>query len=254
MPKIPAMKKVILITGASRGIGAATAYLAAKQGYQVCVNFNTHEMAAGQVVQAIQSSGGEAFPCRADLAQEIEVLEMFRQVDERYGPLTALVSNAGIVGKHASLVDMSLDRIRKMFEVNVFGAMLCAREAVKRMSTEHGGAGGAIVHISSLASKYGSPGEYVDYAATKGAMDTFTIGLAKEVAKAGIRVNGIRPGFIQTDIHLQTGIADRLERKRPLVPLGRIGQTSEIANAVLWLLSDEASYVSGAILDVAGGL
>lgn len=245
------MEKTLLITGASKGIGAEIALQAAQKGYRICINYHSDREGAETVARAVRETGAAVFICRADVSDEGEVEEMFRQMDRHFGGLTALVNNAGIVALHEDLANMTLARIRKVFEINVFGSMLCAREAVKRMS---GNGGGAIVNISSGAVRHGSPHEYMDYAASKGAIDTFTIGLAKEVATQGIRVNAVRPGLIQTDIHLQTGIPDRLERKRHLAPIGRVGQPSEIAGAVLWLLSDEASYTTGAILDVTGGL
>jgi NAD(P)-dependent dehydrogenase (short-subunit alcohol dehydrogenase family) len=248
------MQKSILITGASRGIGAATALLAAEHGYRVCINYRSHDKEALQLVDAIQRAGGDAFACKADIGREAEILDMFAQIDLRFGRLDALVNNAGIVDKQARLTDISLERIHNLFSINVFGAMLCAREAVKRMSVLHGGSGGNIVNISSGAVKSGAPNEYIDYAATKGALDVFTIGLAKEVAKEGIRVNGIRPGFIDTEIHLQTGIPNRLALKSPQIPMGRAGNPQEIAQAVLWLLSDQASYMTGANLDITGGV
>lgn len=245
------MEKTLLITGASKGIGAEIALQAARQGYRICLNYHRDIDAAESVATAVRGAGAEVFVCRADVSNEQEVGEMFRLIDRQFGGLTALVNNAGIVALHSDLVDMSLERMRKVFEINVLGSMLCAREAVKRMTVL---GGGGIVNISSGAAKHGSAHEYVDYAASKGAIDTFTIGLAKEVADKGIRVNAIRPGLIETTIHQQTGVPDRLQRKKHLVPMGRAGQPAEIASAVLWLLSAEASYTTGAILDVTGGL
>ena len=247
------MTPVLLITGASRGIGAVTARLAAARGYLVGVNYRENRDAADQVVASIRESGGTAVALPGDVAREDEVLRMFAECDRALGPLTALVNNAGVVDRKARVDEMSAARLQRMFAINVFGTMLCAREAVRRMSTKHGGRGGAIVNMSSVASRIGSPGEYVDYAAAKGAVDVFTIGLAKEVATEGIRVNAVRPGIVRTEIHASGGQPDRLERIAPLVPMLRPGEPEEIASAILWLLSDEASYASGALLDVAGG-
>ena len=247
------MTPVLLITGASRGIGAVTARLAAARGYLVGVNYRENRDAADQVVASIRESGGTAVALPGDVAREDEVLRMFAECDRALGPLTALVNNAGVVDRKARVDEMSAARLQRMFAINVFGTMLCAREAVRRMSTKHGGRGGAIVNMSSVASRIGSPGEYVDYAAAKGAVDVFTIGLAKEVATEGIRVNAVRPGIVRTEIHASGGQPDRLERIAPLVPMLRPGEPEEIASAILWLLSDEASYTSGALLDVAGG-
>ena len=247
------MTPVLLITGASRGIGAVTARLAAARGYLVGVNYRENRDAADQVVASIRESGGTAVALPGDVACEDDVLRMFAECDRALGPLTALVNNAGVVDRKARVDEMSAARLQRMFAINVFGTMLCAREAVRRMSTKHGGRGGAIVNMSSVASRIGSPGEYVDYAAAKGAVDVFTIGLAKEVATEGIRVNAVRPGIVRTEIHASGGQPDRLERIAPLVPMLRPGEPEEIAGAILWLLSDEASYTSGALLDVAGG-
>ena len=247
------MTPVLLITGASRGIGAVTARLAAARGYLVGVNYRENRDAADQVVASIRESGGTAVALQGDVAREDDVLRMFAECDRALGPLTALVNNAGVVDRKARVDEMSAARLQRMFAINVFGTMLCAREAVRRMSTKHGGRGGAIVNMSSVASRIGSPGEYVDYAAAKGAVDVFTIGLAKEVATEGIRVNAVRPGIVRTEIHASGGQPNRLERIAPLVPMLRPGEPEEIASAILWLLSDEASYASGALLDVAGG-
>ena len=247
------MTPVLLITGASRGIGAVTARLAAARGYLVGVNYRENRDAADQVVASIRESGGTAVALQGDIAREDDVLRMFAECDRALGPLTALVNNAGVVDRKARVDEMSAARLQRMFAINVFGTMLCAREAVRRMSTKHGGRGGAIVNMSSVASRIGSPGEYVDYAAAKGAVDVFTIGLAKEVATEGIRVNAVRPGIVRTEIHASGGQPNRLERIAPLVPMLRPGEPEEIASAILWLLSDEASYTSGALLDVAGG-
>ncbi len=243
----------MLITGASRGIGATTARLAAARGYAVGVNYRADRAAAEAVVADIAAGGGAALALPGDVAVEADVAWMFGACDEAFGPLTALVNNAGVVDVKARVDEFALARLQRMFAVNVFGTMLCARAAVRRMSTRHGGAGGAIVNVSSVASRIGSPGEYVDYAAAKGAVDVFTVGLAKEVATEGIRVNAVRPGIVHTGIHASGGQPDRIARIAPLVPMQRGGQPEEIAQAILWLLSDEASYTTGALLDVAGG-
>ena len=247
------MSRVLLITGASRGIGAATARLAARRGYAVGVNYRGNAAAAGAVVAAIQDDGGRAEALQGDVAVEADILRMFAECDRRLGPLDAFVNNAGVVDVKARVDEMSAARLQRMFAINVVGAMLCAREAVRRLSTAHGGRGGAIVNVSSVASRLGSNAEYVDYAASKAAIDTFTLGLAKEVVSEGVRVNCVRPGIVRTDIHASGGQPDRLERIAPLVPMQRPGEPDEIAHAILWLLSDEASYVTGTCLDVAGG-
>jgi NAD(P)-dependent dehydrogenase (short-subunit alcohol dehydrogenase family) len=245
--------KVVLITGASRGIGAACALLAARQGYAVAVNYLANGAAAAQVVAAINSEGGQAVAIPADVANESEVERMFEQVDQRFGRLDALVNNAGILEPQMRVGQMDAARLNRVFATNVTGSFLCAREAVRRMSTRHGGHGGAIVNLSSRAALLGAPGEYVDYAASKAAVEAMTIGLSKEVAAEGIRVNGVRPGLIHTDIHASGGEPGRVERLRAGVPQGRGGQPSEVANAVLWLLSDQASYTTGSFIDVSGG-
>ena len=247
------MKRVLLITGASRGIGAATARLASSRGYAVGVNYRTNRAAADEVVSAIVAAGSTAVALPGDVAVEDDVLSMFAACEAALGPLTALVNNAGVVDMKARVDEMSAARLHRMFAINVVGTMLCAREAVRRMSTRHGGRGGAIVNVSSVAARIGSPGEYVDYAAAKGAVDVFTMGLAKEVATEGIRVNAVRPGIVRTEIHASGGQPDRLERIAPLVPMLRPGEPEEIAGAILWLLSDEASYTTGALVDIAGG-
>lgn len=247
------MKRVLLITGASRGIGAATARLASSRGYEVGVNYRANRAAADDVVSAIVAAGGTAVALPGDVAVEDDVLSMFTACQAALGTITALVNNAGVVDTKARVDEMSAARLHRMFAINVVGTMLCAREAVRRMSTRHGGRGGAIVNVSSVASRIGSPGEYVDYAAAKGAVDVFTMGLAKEVATEGIRVNAVRPGIVRTEIHASGGQPDRLERIAPLVPMLRPGEPIEIANAILWLLSDEASYTTGALVDIAGG-
>jgi NAD(P)-dependent dehydrogenase (short-subunit alcohol dehydrogenase family) len=247
------MDRVAIITGASRGIGAATALLAASRGYAVCVNFQKNEAAAREVVDAIARGGGRAIAVGADVSREGDVVRLFETVDWELGTVTALVNNAGILEKQMRVDEMDAERIRRVFDTNVVGAFLCAREAVRRMSTNHGGKGGAIVNVSSGAARWGSPDEYVDYAASKGAVDTLTVGLAKEVAGEGIRVNAVRPGLVITGIHAAGGEPGRVERLKSSVPLGRGGQPDEVATAILWLLSDEASFTTGAILDVSGG-
>jgi NAD(P)-dependent dehydrogenase (short-subunit alcohol dehydrogenase family) len=247
------MKKIVGITGGSRGIGAATARLAAKADYAVCVNYLRDSQAANSVVNEIVGGGGTAIPVPADVSLEPEVLRLFKTVDDSLGPVTALVNNVGIVEQQTRVENMDAARLNRVFAVNVTGSFLCAREAIRRMSTKYGGNGGAIVNVSSVAARLGSPDEYVDYAAAKAAIDTFTIGLAKEVATEGIRVNAVRPGVVYTDIHASGGEPNRVERVKEYVPMKRGGQADEIARAILWLLSDEASYSTGAILDVSGG-
>ena len=247
------MKPVILITGASRGIGAATARLAAARGYAVCVNYVKNRTAADAVVEAIRAAGGEAIAAAADIAQEDEVVDLFKLVDTRLGTLTALVNNAGVLETQMRVEDIDAARLNRVFASNVTGSFLCAREAVRRMSTRRGGSGGAIVNVSSAAARLGAPGEYVDYAASKGAVDTFTKGLALEVAEEGIRVNAVRPGYIYTDLHALGGEPGRVDRVKQFVPMKRGGQPEEVAAAILWLLSDEASYATGSFIDLAGG-
>ena len=247
------MSKVLLVTGGSRGIGAAVARLAARQGYAVAVNFNGNQAAADAVAGQIRDDGGTAICVQADVSDETAVLAMFARVDAELGRLTALVNNAGVVDLPSRVDAMSVARLRRMFDINVLGSFICAREAVLRMSTRHGGQGGCIVNLSSAAARLGSPGQYVDYAAAKGAIDTFTMGLAKEVAIEGIRVNAVRPGIIDTDIHASGGLPDRVAQMTPLVPMQRAGSAHEVAEAVVWLLSDASSYTTGSVVDVTGG-
>lgn len=244
---------VVLITGGSRGIGAATALLAAQSGYAVAVNYQSNSLAADEVVRSIRDSGGQAMALQADVSQEDQVLAMFARIDAKWGPLTALVNNAGVVDVRCRVDSMGVARLSRMLNTHLLGSFICAREAVLRMSTLHGGNGGAIVNLSSAAAKHGSPGQYVDYAACKGAIDTFTLGLAKEVAAEGIRVNAVRPGIIETDIHASGGEPDRAQQMATQVPMQRPGSAPEVAQAILWLLGPQSSYCTGAILDVAGG-
>lgn len=247
------MQAIALVTGASRGIGAATSLSLVQAGYAVAVNYRDNSLAADEVVRQIRALGGNAIAVKADVAVEAEVLAMFAKVDAKLGPLTALVNNAGVVDVASKVEAMSVARMQRMLNTNVLGSMVCAREAVRRMSTRHGGSGGAIVNVSSVAATLGSPGQYVDYAASKGAIDSFTVGLAREVATEGIRVNAVRPGVIDTEIHASGGQPDRAQRLAQQLPLQRPGTAQEIANAIVWLLSDAASYTTGAILDVSGG-
>ena len=247
------MKRVLIVTGGSRGIGAATARLAAQRGYAVCVNYAHNQVAAQSIVDEIKEKGGQAIAVACDISSEPEVVRLFESVDKAFGRTTDLVNNAGILERQVRVEEMDAARLNRIFATNVTGAFLCAREAVRRMSTIYGGAGGAIVNVSSAAARLGAPGEYVDYAASKAAIDAFTIGLAKEVATEGVRVNGVRPGVIYTDIHASGGEPDRVERVKTSIPMRRGGRVEEVAHAILWLLSDEASYTTGAIIDVAGG-
>lgn len=247
------MTKTILVTGGSRGIGAAVSRLAGRAGYRVALNYATNADAARAVVNEIVAGGGDAFAVQADVGSEPDVIAMFAAVDSRFGWLDALVNNAGIVDLKARVDEMSAARLERMMRINVVGSILCAREAVKRMSTKHGGKGGAIVNVSSAAAKHGSAGDYVDYAASKGAIDTFTIGLAREVATEGVRVNAVRPGIVDTEIHASGGQPDRAAALRHIIPMQRAGQPEEVARAILWLVSDEASYTTGALMDVSGG-
>ena len=247
------MNKVMIVTGGSRGIGAATAIMAAEHGYAVCVNYVRNHTAAMAVVEVIEKSGGRAIALGGDVASEADVITLFEEVDRILGPLTALVNNAGILATQQRVEAMDAARLNRILGTNVTGSFICAREAIRRMSTRHGGSGGGIVNLSSAAARLGAAGEYVDYAASKGAIDTMTIGLARELAAEGIRVNAVRPGIIDTDIHASGGVPDRVERLKDAVPMRRGGQASEVAAAILWLLSEHSSYVTGAIIDVTGG-
>jgi len=247
------MGKVVVITGGGRGIGAATARLAAERGFSVAVGFLRDTETAESLVQEILKKGAKAIAVQGDVALEADVIRLFEETDRKLGRVTALVNNAGVVDRGARVEQIGPERLARMFAVNVTGSFLCAREAVKRMSRRRGGPGGAIVNVSSIAAKLGGAGEYVDYAASKGAIDTFTIGLAKEVGPEGIRVNAVRPGIIRTDIHLVSGDPARVERIGATAALQRAGEAEEVARAILWLLSDEASYMTGALVDVSGG-
>ena len=244
--------KVVVITGGSRGIGRATALAAAARGFRVVVGYVSNQKAADEVVAQIEAKNGKAVAVKCDVGNEADIVALFKAADA-FGTLGALVNNAGIVGPAARVDEMSAERIQRMMAVNVTGSVLCAREAVKRMSTRHGGQGGVIVNLSSAAAKLGSPNEYVDYASSKGAIDSFTVGLGREVAAEGIRVAAIRPGLIDTEIHASGGDPDRAQRLAHMVPMKRVGTAEEIANTIVWLISDEASYVTSAILDVSGG-
>ena len=247
------MNKVLLVTGGGRGIGAATALLAAQQGWSVAVNYTANSLAADEVVRQIRAAGGQAISVKADVADEDQVLRMFEHIDAKLGRVSGLVNNAGVVDVAARVDEMSVARWKRMFDVNVIGSLICAREAVRRMSTRHGGEGGCIVNLSSAAARLGSPGQYVDYAAAKGAIDAFTIGLAKEVAGEGIRVNAVRPGLIDTDIHASGGLPNRVKDLQHLVPMQRGGSAEEVAQSIVWLLSDAASYTTMSLIDVSGG-
>ncbi len=243
----------LIITGGSRGIGAATAVLAAEQGYDVCVNYRSNRAAADEVVAACRAKGVRALAIGGDVAEEADVLALFDDAVAAHGPLTGLINNAGIIQPQARFDTYSAQRIQELMAVNVVGAFLCAREAVRRLSTRHGGDGGVIVNVGSAASYLGSPNEFIDYAATKGALDTMTIGLAKEVATEGIRVNGVRPGLIETEIHASAGAPNRVEELSSGVPMERGGTAEEVAEAIMWLASDASSYVTGSLINVAGG-
>ena len=261
MPQTPMpenMPKTLLVTGASRGIGAATALLAARRGWDIVINYASDEAAADTVAAAVRAQGRRAVTLRADVADEAQVTALFGTLDrltadDGWAPLAGLVNNAGVVDVAARVDGMSGARIQRMFAINVFGSMWCAREAVRRMSRLHGHHGGGIVNLSSVAATLGAPGQYVDYAASKGAIDVFTLGLAREVAAEGVRVNAVRPGIIETDIHASGGQPDRAQRMAPMVPMQRAGSAEEVAAAIVWLLSDEASYTTGTIIDVSGG-
>jgi NAD(P)-dependent dehydrogenase (short-subunit alcohol dehydrogenase family) len=246
-------KPILIVTGSSRGIGAVTAQVAAQRGYAVCVNYRSNRDAADGVVKTIEDAGGHAIAVQADVADETDVVRLFEACDTSLGPVTALVNNAGILETQMRVEQMDAARLARVFATNVTGAFMCAREAVRRMSTKRGGNGGSIVNVSSGAARIGAPGEYVDYAASKGAVDTFTIGLAREVAEEGIRVNAVRPGFIYTEMHASGGEPNRVDRVKGLVPMKRGGAPHEVASAILWLLSDEASFTTGAFIDVTGG-
>jgi NAD(P)-dependent dehydrogenase (short-subunit alcohol dehydrogenase family) len=255
-PRFPARSRQrprLLITGASRGIGAAVAVLAAQRGFDVALNFARDHAAAEAVAAEVQAAGARALLLQADVADDGAVNTMFAALDQAWGGLDALVNNAGVVDVAARVDEFSAARVQRMFAINVFGSFYCAREALRRISTRHGGRGGAIVNIGSAASRLGSPGQYVDYAAAKGAIDSFTLGLAREVAADGVRVNAVRPGIVATDIHASGGQPDRAERLAPQIPMQRAGTADEVAEAVLWLLSDAAAYTTGALLDVSGG-
>lgn len=248
------MSKVMIVTGGSRGIGAATARLAAQQGYAVAVNYVSNRQAADQVVSEITAAGGQALAVQADMAVEADIVALFETVDRELGQVNVLVNNAGVIDQISRVEDMSFERVDRMMRINVTGPFICAREAIKRMSTRHGGQGGAIVNVSSAAAHRGGSGEYVDYAASKGAIDTFTEGLAKELAAEGIRVNAVRPGVVRTEIHASGGNPGKPEKSSQSIPMGRAGEADEIAHGILWLAGGEASFTTGARLDIDGGV
>jgi NAD(P)-dependent dehydrogenase (short-subunit alcohol dehydrogenase family) len=247
------MTTTVLITGGSRGIGRATAILAGRRGWNVGANYAGNAEAAAETVAAVEAAGGRAVAIAGDVAQETDVVAMFDAAEAAFGPITAVVNNAGIVAPKSALAEMTLERLRRVFDVNVLGAYLVAREAARRMPTDRGGKGGAIVNVSSMAATLGAPGQYVDYAGSKGAIDTLTVGLARELAPAGVRVNGVRPGIIETEIHASGGEPDRAALLGPSAPMGRAGTAEEVAEAILWLLSDAASYATGTTIDISGG-
>ncbi len=247
------MNPIVIVTGASRGIGAATAVLAARKGWRVVVNYAENKVAAESVAKKIQDAGGQAMVVQADVADEEQILRMFKEVDTHFGPIAGLVNNAGVVDVTATLQEMSWERIERMFRINVFGTFIATREALLRMSTKRGGQGGSIVNVSSVAARIGGGGQYIDYAASKGAIDTFTLGLSKEVAAEGVRVNAVRPGIIDTDIHASGGLPTRAKDLTPLIPMQRPGHADEVAQAIVWLLGKDSSYATGSFIDVAGG-
>ncbi len=249
----PQQRKVIFVTGGSRGIGAATAILAAQKGYTVCINYKENDQSAQTIVKHITNDGGKAIAFRGDVSKETDVKQWFETIDKEAGPIDALVNNAGILETRARTDEMNLERWQRVFAVNTFGCFLCTREAIKRMSTKYGGNGGAIVNVSSAAARLGGSFEFVDYGASKGAVDTMTIGIANEVANEGVRINGIRPGLIDTEIHADSGSPNRVAQLEHRIPMKRGGTPEEVASAILWLLSEEASYITGTTIDVTGG-
>ncbi|MEB0042047.1 SDR family oxidoreductase [Pseudomonas sp. MH10] len=247
------MEKVILITGGSRGIGAATALLAAGEGYRVCINYRSDHVAAKRTCAQVRELGAQVMSIQADVSDEAQIVSLFARIDAEFGPVTALVNNAGTVAEASRVEDMSELRLLRIMKTNVVGPILCAKHAVLRMSPRHGGKGGSIVNVSSVAARLGSAGEYVDYAASKGALDTFTIGLSRELAGGGIRVNAVRPGYIYTDFHALSGDPQRVSKLEPGIPMGRGGVAEEVAEAIIWLLSEKASYATGTFIDLGGG-